>query len=252
MNLTDFINTFNGQKYLFPGQGEDYRGQCTQICKEWARVNGWPVPNSGGSNRAVDYKNFTGDAYKFTLNTRYGVPNPGDFVIFSGPASETNETKKYGHIAIFIAGNTETFTAFEQNWPKGSACHTQTHGYIGAEYKVIGWLTPKNPSVQNPPVPPPVQEPAPTPTPAPPTPEKYPFYRNLYPGLLHDGDVMQLQNYLKTKNFFPQSVPLTGNYLNITKTAVANLQVQNKIVPSLASYGAGYCGPKTREFINNN
>lgn len=79
---------------------------------------------------------------------------------------------------------------------------------------------------------------------------KYLFNRNLYPGLKADPDVVALQMFLKSQNFFPKETPCTGNYFEITKKAVANFQVQNKIVPTLTAYGAGYCGPKTREFIN--
>lgn len=248
MNLTDFIDAHTGQNYLFPGAGEDYRGQCTQIVKEWAQVNGWPVPNSGGSNRAVDYKNFAGD-FMFITNTRYGVPEPGDIVIFKGPASEPDENKKYGHVSIFVTGDTETFDSFEQNWPKGSACHIQHHGYVGGQYDVIGWL---HQTSQKATEAPPVAEPAPTPAPTPPATPKFIFSKNLYPGISNNGDVMQLQHYLKDLGYFPANIPLTGNYLAITKAAVATFQLQKGILPSLTAYGSGYCGPKTRAFINSN
>jgi hypothetical protein len=81
---------------------------------------------------------------------------------------------------------------------------------------------------------------------------KYLFNQNLYPGLTGNAEVIQLQYYLQAKGYFPKTTLITGNYLEITKKAVANFQVQNKIVATLNSYGAGYFGPKSREFINNN
>lgn len=244
MDLVQFINEHQGKREVF--DNENYRGQCTQICKLWALANGWPIPNSGGTDRAVDYKNFT-NGYVFIENTRYGVPNRGDIVIWQGPWSEKEESKKYGHVGIFESGSTETFVTFEQNWPKGKPCQLNRHGYFGAEYSVIGWLHKTEPvSTPEPQIAPQAtvtQQPVPKQW-------NYQFARNLYPGLLNDADVIQLQAFLQGYGLYPKDMALTGNYLAITKKAVANFQVQNNIVPNSLAYGAGYCGPLTRAFIN--
>lgn len=111
----------------------------------------------------------------------------------------------------------------------------------------------------------PVQEPPKVDTPIAPNPpqatqailsstvaNRYVFNKNLYPGLMQNADVVALQMFLKEKGFFPQEMSCTGNYLANTKLAVARYQVQNHILPNLVTYGSGYFGPKTREFINNN
>lgn len=234
MTLEEFIAVYNGKFEMF--DNESYRGQCTQIVKRWCQEQGNPVPNSGGTNKANDYKKFN-NGHEFIPNTPTGMPNKGDIVIW-----KTTVGSGYGHVAIYCSGNLKNFLSFEQNWPQLSPCHVQYHDYNQVE----GWLTPLiKTTTENPPQATISNE---TPQPLP----KYPFTRNLYPGLRNDGDVIQLQTYLKQKGVYPPQVPITGNYLEITKKAVAELQVQNKIVDTINSYGAGYCGPKTRNYINNN
>jgi hypothetical protein len=58
------------------------------------------------------------------------VPLAGDLVIWGDGIGQ------YGHVAIFVSGNTLTFTSFDANWPIGSKPHLQTHDYNG----VIGIL----------------------------------------------------------------------------------------------------------------
>lgn len=98
-------------------------------------------------------------------------------------------------------------------------------------------------SVQNAPQAPQTQE-------LPPQAPKYQINSNLYPGLVNNEEVKKLQDFLKSILYFPADMASTGNYGTITKSAIAHLQVDNKIVDSLTAYGAGYCGPKTRDLIN--
>ncbi len=42
----------------------------------------------------------------------------------------------YGHVSVFENGDTKTFNSFDQNYPVGSKCHTQSHTYKD----VLGWL----------------------------------------------------------------------------------------------------------------
>ncbi len=70
----------------------------------------------------------------------------------------------------------------------------------------------------------------------------YKFLKNLQPG--DEGeDVLALQYKL--------GIEMTGVYDDNTFNAVVRYQVKNKILPSVDSYGAGYFGPKTRNFINS-
>jgi hypothetical protein len=45
----------------------------------------------------------------------------------------------YGHIAIFVNGDVNSFTSFDQNYPIGSPCKLVNHNYNN----VIGWLRAK-------------------------------------------------------------------------------------------------------------
>jgi hypothetical protein len=64
-------------------------------------------------------------------NTPTGVPLKGDIIFWGtgiGP---------YGHVAIMIQGDANSFRSFDQNFPTGSVCHAQNHpNYTG----VLGWL----------------------------------------------------------------------------------------------------------------
>lgn len=69
----------------------------------------------------------------------------------------------------------------------------------------------------------------------------YKFLKDLSPG--DEGeDVLALQYKL--------GVEMTGVYDDNTFTAVVNYQIKNKILPSENALGAGYFGPKTRDFMN--
>src|SRR3989338_6694207 len=66
---------------------------------------------------------------------------------------------------------------------------------------------------------------------------------DLYFGLRNNEDVKNSQKFLKDNNFY--NGPITGNFFNLTLTAVKKFQVANTINPPL-----GYVGPKTRAVIN--
>jgi hypothetical protein len=70
-------------------------------------------------------------------NTPTGIPDNGDLVFWG------NST--YGHVAIFISGDTNNFTSFDQNYPTGSFCLAQGHTYAN----VLGWLRYKGAISQN-------------------------------------------------------------------------------------------------------
>lgn len=127
-DINKFIAEHSGERINFDGVA--YKGQCTQLVKQFAKESGWQIPNSGGTNRAIDYKNFT-NGYKFIKNTPSGVPVPGDFAIFS--------VGYYGHIALVIGGsNSRALHTFEENDLIGSGAHVKTYDYVRPS--CIGWL----------------------------------------------------------------------------------------------------------------
>lgn len=81
-----------------------------------------------------------GDKFEQIFNTPQAVPNKGDIVFWGTGVGQ------YGHVAVFIDGDTLKFNSFDQNWPLDSKCHIQKHSYSG----VLGWLR-----VKSAPVPPP-------------------------------------------------------------------------------------------------
>lgn len=130
MTATEFVNKYNGQ--YIPSRG-GITGQCVSLVQKWAEENGvggspvFPVP------AAKDMVNARSDAFDWIANTPTNVPQPGDIIVWGtgvGP---------YGHTALFINGDANSFNSFDQNWPGGSAAHVQHHNYNG----VLGWLTMK-------------------------------------------------------------------------------------------------------------
>ena len=128
MTLNEFLAICNGQ--YIEMAGTDARNQCVDSANCYIKyVLGLPIIEW---TNAVDFPSRAGDNYEYILNTPNGVPQEGDLVIWGGT---------YGHIAIFIEGNSTRFTSFDENYPTGSPCHVQEHTYLSP--KVLGWLHPR-------------------------------------------------------------------------------------------------------------
>lgn len=128
-SLTEFIAKYDGK-----GIDEDgsYGYQCVDLVMQYSKeVLGIPRWGSGNAiGRWTNYPTETFDKIEYVYGS---VPQSDDVVIWGtllGP---------YGHIAVAIAGNADSFTSFDQNYPIGSLCHKQPHNYKG----VLGWLRPK-------------------------------------------------------------------------------------------------------------
>jgi hypothetical protein len=126
MTLTEFLSILNGE--YKETAGTSAKNQCTDLANAYIKyVLGLPAIEWAN---AVDFPSKAGDKYEYILNSPTGVPLEGDLVIWGGT---------YGHIAIFLEGNTTRFTSFDENFPTGSPCHVQEHDYKN----VLGWLHPK-------------------------------------------------------------------------------------------------------------
>lgn len=140
MNFTEFLSKNNG-KYVEVAGSSDALNQCVDLANLYIRdVLGFPIIEW---TNAVDFPSKAGDNYTWIKNTIDNVPQEGDLMIWS--------ISTYGHIAIFIEGNTSTFRSFDQNYPLGTPCHVQNHNYISP--KVIGWMRPKSATTTQPTVP---------------------------------------------------------------------------------------------------
>lgn len=137
--LEDFIREHDGKKIDYDGA---YGAQCVDVIKFWFKKLGLPIPRGNGNQYA---QNADGIRVKYVKNTPTGVPKPGDVVVWNtgiGP---------YGHVAIFVEGDTRSFRSFDQNYPLNTACHIQSHSYN----HVDGWLHPVQLDTPTPPPPPP-------------------------------------------------------------------------------------------------
>jgi hypothetical protein len=129
MTFQELLEVYNGQ--FIEIAGTTAQNQCVDLANSYIKYV-LRLPAIEWTN-AVDFPSKAGDAFEYILNTPTGVPQEGDLVIWGGT---------YGHIAIFIEGNTTRFTSYDQNYPTGSPCHVQEHTYLSP--KVLGWMRPKN------------------------------------------------------------------------------------------------------------
>ena len=98
--------------------------QCVDLIKAYYQYLGV----SSVSGNGCDYShNSLPNGWTRIQNTPTFVPNPGDIVVW------TDEGWKNGHVAIFLSGNTSSFTSIDQNWPQGSAVKEVYH----SSYKYV-------------------------------------------------------------------------------------------------------------------
>ena len=97
-----------------------YGAQCVDLIKAYYKYLGVsPVLGNG-----CDYShNSLPNGWTRIQNTPTFVPDPGDIVVW------TDAGWKNGHVAIFLSGNTSSFTSIDQNWPQGSAVKEVSHNY---------------------------------------------------------------------------------------------------------------------------
>ena len=126
------------------GKGLDYdgvwSGQCVDLYRFYVRdVLGFEqsVPVGG----AADIWHTAQEKYyNFIKNTALAVPQKGDIVIWN-----RNVGGGFGHVAIFIKGDVNSFTSLDQNWPTLNKVTKTWHNYNN----VIGWLRPKGKNMSN-------------------------------------------------------------------------------------------------------
>ena len=127
MTFSELMGILNGE--YKETAGTNARNQCVDLANAYIQfVLQLPIIEFAN---AKDFPAKAGDKYEYILNTPTGIPQEGDLVIWGGI---------YGHIAIFIEGNANRFTSFDENYPTGSPCHVQEHDYKN----VLGWLRAKD------------------------------------------------------------------------------------------------------------
>jgi len=131
MTLDHFIEKYNGKTIDFD---KAYGGQCMDLYRQYVKeVLGFPQsPPVKGAYQVWD--TYLSQYFDRIDNTPIGIPRKGDILIWG------QSVGKYGHIAVFLEGNTSSFRSFDQNWAVGTNCHIQNHNYNG----LLGWLTPRS------------------------------------------------------------------------------------------------------------
>jgi surface antigen len=123
--LEQFISDYDGKFKDFDGI---YPNQCKDLFSYYNREV------VGNLNYVIgDAKNLLDNA-PIEYYERVGVPMCGDIIVWGTGIGE------YGHVAIFLYKKSDNeFVSFDQNFPKGTPCHKQTHNYKN----IIGYLRPK-------------------------------------------------------------------------------------------------------------
>lgn len=131
MTLQQWFDKVGGKYIDYDGV---YGAQCVDLVKSYfADVIGIPAIR----NNAVDYwTNYPTAHFTKIVNTPSFVPQRGDIMIWGTAVGQ------YGHIAIVVDGNVNTFRSLDQNWPFSNGTTPSkviTHNYTG----VLGVLRPK-------------------------------------------------------------------------------------------------------------
>lgn len=134
--LGDFIDRYKGREKGYPTDSS-YSGECLSIVKLYIQEVFGIIPPPSGSNSAYGYwTNFPSPLptlFDKVQNTLTAVPEAGSIPIWN-----TSVGGGFGHIDIFVSGDVNAFTGFDQNW-NGRQAHLQVHAYTN----VVGWLRPK-------------------------------------------------------------------------------------------------------------
>ena len=131
MTLNEFIDKYLGKKVDYDGY---YGGQCVDLYRQYVEdVLGFPQsPGVGGASEI--WGSASGKYYDFIVNGLYDVPERGDIVVW-----DRGVGGGFGHVAIYLFGDVNSFTSLDQNWPTLDKVTKTKHNYTN----VIGWLHPK-------------------------------------------------------------------------------------------------------------
>lgn len=133
-SVQDLINENNG--HFLTVTGGDAQ-QCTAVAHRWQQMLGLPIVYGN----AIDvFGNAPDSEYAKVANAAENFPVEGDIIIWhQDPRAGTGA---YGHIAVVVTADANSFTVFEQNdtigGGNGSCREWHFHNYAG----VTGWLHP--------------------------------------------------------------------------------------------------------------
>src|SRR3990167_1710336 len=134
ITFQQFLEKYNGRFTDFDGY---YGFQCMDLMHSYivevlGLSDGRILSAPSARDVFINFPNvFGSDYFNKTNNTPTGVPKEGDIMFWVNAP--------YGHVAIFIEGDANSFRSYDQNYPTNSPCHVQNHTYAN----VGGWLYPK-------------------------------------------------------------------------------------------------------------
>lgn len=133
--VDEFIRRYERKTLGYP-EGS-FVGECLSLCKVYIKECFNINPPASGCNAARCYYTMfpdpLGEIFERIPYARGKVPVKGDI-----PVWNKNVGNGFGHIDIFVSGDENEFTGFDQNWG-GRQAHLQRHDYSN----VVGWLHPK-------------------------------------------------------------------------------------------------------------
>lgn len=135
-----FVTKWTGTKVDFDNVYGAYAYQCVDLMHRYAQdVLGLDGYLATGNAYPI-FVNTNSSKFTKILNTPSAIPQKGDIIFWK----QSSTTTSPGHVSIFISGDTNTFTSFDQNWPIGSAPKKVIHHYVGSGELggVVGWLHP--------------------------------------------------------------------------------------------------------------
>lgn len=124
--LQDYINENTGKGINWDGQ---YGNQCMDLYRHYVNWLGVPKQSMPVAGAADIWTTYLTEYFDQIINTLTFVPSAGDIVIWKRSTS-----LKWGHVAIFVTGDTSKFISFDQNWPQ--------EGYTDSKGNFIGTGTP--------------------------------------------------------------------------------------------------------------
>ena len=130
MNFDEFIKKWLGKKIDFDGY---YEGQCVDLYRQYVQevLN---LPQSIPVRGAADiWSTASPSYYKLIKNTPTAVPSRGDIIIWNKRVGGG-----FGHVAIFLRGDVNSFVSLDQNWPTLNKVTETEHNYKN----ITGWLHP--------------------------------------------------------------------------------------------------------------
>ena len=140
--LDQFISNLNGQFVEVSDATNKF--QCMDLVYNWVFALSFPkatIKHLYAYQAYTEASDLTRQFFDVIPNTPEGIPEAGDIVVWN-----KTSTNIAGHIGIATGeGTTSKFSVFEQNNPLGTNAHVQERNYTN----VLGWLRPKNMSVDS-------------------------------------------------------------------------------------------------------